>query len=112
MNPLAPAPAPPSPESSRRLRPRLSLMWKALLLLIILLGTTYPFLGYLGYNSLQEQNERTRQQEMDRFGRSLDALLERAGDELTRLATNMAAVTSTTQLQSSDLADLSPAAGL
>jgi signal transduction histidine kinase/DNA-binding response OmpR family regulator/HPt (histidine-containing phosphotransfer) domain-containing protein len=87
-------------------------MWKALLLLIILLGTTYPLLGYLGYNSLQEQNERNRQEEMNRFGMSLDALLERAGDELTRLATNMAAVTSTRELQSSDLADLSPAAGL
>lgn len=87
-------------------------MWKALLLLIILLGTTYLFLGYLGYHSLQEQNERNRQEEMNRFGMSLDALFERAGDELTRLATNMAAVTSTRELQSSDLADLSPAAGL
>jgi signal transduction histidine kinase/DNA-binding response OmpR family regulator/HPt (histidine-containing phosphotransfer) domain-containing protein len=87
-------------------------MWKALLLLIVLLGTTYLFLGYLGYHSLQEQNERNRQVEMDRFGMSLDALFERAGDELTRLATNMAAVTSTSELQSSDLADLSPAAGL
>lgn len=109
---MATAPAPPSAEASSRMRPRLSLMWKALLLLIILLGTTYPFLGYLGYHSLQEQNERNRQEEMDRFGMALDALLERAGDELTRLATNMAAVTSTRELQSSDLADLSPAAGL
>src|SRR5687768_16953840 len=49
---------------------------------------------------------------MERFGISLDALLERAGEELTRLATNMAAVTSTRELQSSDLADASPAAGL
>ncbi len=93
--PMATAPAPPSAESPGRMRPRLSLMWKALLLLIILLGTTYLFLGYLGYHSLQEQNERNRQEEMDRFGMSLDALFERAGDELTRLATNMAAVTST-----------------
>lgn len=112
MIPMAPAPAPPAPESSGRMRPRLSLMWKALLLLIILLGTTYPYLGYLGYSSLREQNERNRQDEMDRFGMSLNALLERAGDELTRLATNMAAVTSTAGLQSSDLADLSPTAGL
>ncbi|WP_175597044.1 hybrid sensor histidine kinase/response regulator [Peristeroidobacter soli] len=102
---------PPATEASGRMRPRLSLMWKALLLLIILLGTTYPYLGYLGYNSLQEQNERNRQEEMNRFGMSLDALLERSGDELTRLATNMAAVTSTTQLQSSDLVDLSPTVG-
>lgn len=106
------ATVPPSPESSRRMRPRLSLIWKALLLLIILLGTTYPFLGYLGYRSLQEQNERNRREQMSLFGMALDALLERAGDELTRLATNMATVTSTRQLQSSDLADLSPAAGL
>ncbi len=112
MNAKAAPPALSSAESSSRMRPRLSLMWKALLLLIILLGTTYPYLGYLGYNSLQEQNERNRKEEMERFGMSLDALLERAGDELTRLATNMAAVTSTREVQSSDLADLSPAAGL
>ncbi|MBL8266182.1 ATP-binding protein [Steroidobacter sp.] len=98
-------------DPSSRARPRLSLIWKALLLLIILLGTTYPYLGYLGYNNLQRQNERYRQEQMERFGTSLDALLERAGDELTRLATNMAAVTSTRDLRSSDL-EASPAAGL
>ena len=102
----------PTRESSSRLKPRLSLIWKALLLLTILLGTTYPYLGYLGYNNLQRQNERYRLEQMERFGMSLDALLERAGEELTRLANNMAAVTSTRELKSGDLADLSPAAGL
>ncbi|HEY0680913.1 MAG TPA: response regulator [Steroidobacter sp.] len=106
------AAAAPTREPSSRARPRVGLIWKALLLLIILLGTTYAVLGYLGYQSLQRQNERNRQEQMERFGMALDALLERAGDELTRLATNMAAVTSTRELQSTDLADLSPAAGL
>ena len=92
--------------------PRFSLIWKALLLLIVLLGSTYAFLAYLGHKSLRQQNERFREEQMERFGTSLDALLERAGDELTRLATNMATVTSTRELQSSDLAEASPAAGL
>jgi signal transduction histidine kinase/DNA-binding response OmpR family regulator len=108
--------AAPAPESSNdpagRPRPRLSLIWKALLLLTVLLGITYAYLGYLGYNNLQRQNERYRQEEMDHFVIALNALLARAGEELTRLATNMAAVTSTRELQSSDLADASPAAGL
>lgn len=99
-------------ELSSRARPRFSLIWKALLLLTILLGATYPYLGNLAYKNLQQQNERYRQEQMERFGASLNALLERAGEELTRLATNMAAVTSTRELQSRDLADASPAAGL
>ena len=102
----------PSGDASARARPRLSLIWKALLLLTILLGITYAYLGYLAYNSLQRQNERYRQEQIERFGISLDALLERAGEELVRLATNMATVTSTRELQSSDLVDISPAAGL
>lgn len=103
---------PPPRDPSNRVRPRFGLIWKALLLLAILLGTSFPYLGYLGYSSLRQQNERYRQEQMDRFGVSLDALLERAGEELTRLATNMAAVTSTRELQSSDLVDASPSAGL
>jgi hypothetical protein len=109
---MSTAEATPPRESSSRSQPRLSLIWKALLLLTILLGTTFPYLGYLGYRNLQRQNERYRQEQMEHFGTSLDALLERAGEELTRLATNMAAVTSTRELQSSELADASPAAGL
>jgi len=99
----------PPPETPRRAQLQLSLIWKALLLLTVLLGTTYPTLGYFGYRSLKQQNERFRQEQMEHFGQSLDALLERAGEELTRLATNMAAATSTRQLQSTDLADASPA---
>src|SRR5262249_18762557 len=49
---------------------------------------------------------------MERFSTALDALLERAGDELARLATSMATVTSTQQLQSHDLDELSSSAGL
>lgn len=75
----------------------------------ILLGATYPYLGYLGYRSLKQQNERFRAEQLEHFAGSLDALLARAGEELTRLATNMAAATSTRALQSSDLADASPA---
>lgn len=102
----------PASEASIRVRPRLSLIWKALLLLTVLLGFTYTYLSYLAYHSLQRQNERYRQEQMDLFAISLDALLERAGEELVRLATNMATVTSTRELQSSDLSDISPAAGL
>lgn len=102
----------PPGESPGRNQPRLSLIWKALLLLILILGTTYPYLGYLGYRNLQRQNERHRQEQIEHFGAALDALLERAGEELTRLATNMAAVTSTRDVQSNALADASPAAGL
>lgn len=99
-------------EPASRVQPRFSLIWKALLLLTLLLGSTYAYLAYLGHTSLRQQNERFRQEQMERFGISLDALLERAGEELTRLATNMASVTSTRELQSTDLADASPAAGL
>jgi signal transduction histidine kinase/DNA-binding response OmpR family regulator/HPt (histidine-containing phosphotransfer) domain-containing protein len=109
---MATVAATPPTDPSSRARPRLSLIWKALLLQTFLLGITYAYLGYLAYNNLQRQNERYRQEQMDRFGNSLDALLERAGEELTRLASNMAAVTSTRELQSSDLADISPVAGL
>ena len=99
-------------EPAIRGKPRLSLIWKALVLLTILLGSAYSYLGYLGYSSLKQQNERERQQQMERFGQALDALLERAGDELARLATSMATVTRTNQLQSRDLDELSPSAGL
>ncbi|MEJ1961230.1 MAG: response regulator [Gammaproteobacteria bacterium] len=99
-------------EPAIRVKPRLSLIWKALVLLAILLGSAYSYLGYLGYSSLKQQNERERQQQMERFGQAFDALLERAGDELARLATSMATVTRTQQLQSRDLDEISPSAGL
>jgi signal transduction histidine kinase/DNA-binding response OmpR family regulator/HPt (histidine-containing phosphotransfer) domain-containing protein len=102
----------PLPEPPIRSKPRLSLIWKALVLLTVLLGSTYSYLGYLGYNSLTQQNERERQQQMERFSSALDALLGRAGDELARLATSMSTVTSTRQLQSRDLDELSSSAGV
>jgi signal transduction histidine kinase/CheY-like chemotaxis protein len=111
-NGMATATATPSGQPPSRAEPRFSLIWKALLLLTILLGSTYAYLAYLGHTSLRRQNERFRQEQMQRFGVSLDALLERAGEELTRLATNMASVTSTRELQSSSLADASTATGL
>src|SRR4051812_30737414 len=95
-----------------RSKPRLSLTWKALVLLTLLLAVTYSYLGYLGYSSLKQQNERERQQQMERFGSALDALLERAGEELARLAASMSTVTSTRQLQSRDLDELSSSAGV
>jgi len=103
------ATATPPGEPTSRAHPHFSLIWKALLLLTALLGSTYAYLAYLGHTSLRQQNERFRQEQMERFGISLDALLERAGEELARLATNMAAVTSTRDLQASDLIDASPA---
>ena len=103
---------PPQPEPPIRSKPRLSLIWKALVLLTLLLASTYSYLGYLGYSSLRLQNERERQQQMERFSTALDALLERAGDELARLATSMSTVTSTQQLQSRDLDELSSSLGV
>jgi signal transduction histidine kinase/DNA-binding response OmpR family regulator/HPt (histidine-containing phosphotransfer) domain-containing protein len=103
---------PPPAEPPLRVKPRLSLIFKALVLFTVLLGSVYSYLGYLGYQSLKQQNERERQQQVAHFGQALDALLERSGDELARLATNMATVTSTKQLTSQDLADVSPSAGL
>ena len=102
----------PQPEPPIRSKPRLSLIWKALVLLTLLLASTYSYLGYLGYSSLKQQNERERQLQMERFGTALDALLERAGDELARLAATMSTVTRTQQLQSRDLDELSSSAGV
>jgi signal transduction histidine kinase/CheY-like chemotaxis protein/HPt (histidine-containing phosphotransfer) domain-containing protein len=103
---------PPPPESGIRLaRPRLSLIWKALILLTILLGSAYAFLGILGYHSLKQQNERERQQQMERFEQAFDALLERSGDELARLAINMGTLTRTREMQPQDLEQLAASAG-
>ena len=102
----------PQAEPPIRSKPRLSLIWKALVLLTLLLASSYSYLGYLGYSSLKQQNERERQQQMERFSSALDALLERAGEELARLATSMSTVTSTQQLKSQDLDELSSSAGV
>src|SRR5688572_20399531 len=94
------------PPDTRLARPRLSLIWKALILLTVLLGSAYAFLGILGYQSLKQQNERERQQQMGRFEQAFDALLERSGDELARLAINMGTLTRTRELQPQDLEQL------
>jgi signal transduction histidine kinase/CheY-like chemotaxis protein len=102
----------PQAEPPIRSKPRLSLIWKALVLLTLLLASSYSYLGYLGYSSLKQQNERERQQQMQRFALALDAVLGRAGEELARLATSMSAVTSTQQLQTRDLDEISSSVGV
>jgi signal transduction histidine kinase/DNA-binding response OmpR family regulator/HPt (histidine-containing phosphotransfer) domain-containing protein len=93
----SPATPPPADHSGYR-HPRFSLIWKSLLLLLILLGCVYSYQGYLGYHSLQQQNERYFDERMTRINDRFDALLRRAGDELMRLATQMAATTSARHL--------------
>jgi signal transduction histidine kinase/DNA-binding response OmpR family regulator/HPt (histidine-containing phosphotransfer) domain-containing protein len=93
----SPATPPPADHSGYR-HPRFSLIWKSLLLLLTLLGCVYSYQGYLGYHSLQQQNERYFNERMARINERFDALLRRAGDELMRLATQMAATTSVRHL--------------
>jgi signal transduction histidine kinase/DNA-binding NarL/FixJ family response regulator/HPt (histidine-containing phosphotransfer) domain-containing protein len=76
-------------------RPPTSLIWKSLVLLLVALGGAYAYLGFIGYDSLNRQNQRFLQERIDKDGESLDALFARAGTELSRLATQMGAVTST-----------------
>jgi signal transduction histidine kinase/DNA-binding response OmpR family regulator len=102
----------PPPDPAIRLpRPRLSLIWKALILLTLLLGSAYAFFGILGYQSLRQQNERERQEQMERFEQAFDALLERSGEELARLAINMGTLTRTREMQPQDLEQLAASAG-
>jgi signal transduction histidine kinase/CheY-like chemotaxis protein len=82
-------------DPSLRTALRFSLIWKSLLLLTVALGCTYSFLGYLAYSSLRHQNERYLQEQMQHYDQALDALVERSTEELARLASEMAAVTST-----------------
>jgi hypothetical protein len=102
----------PSTDSFLRSAPRFSLIWKSLLLVTVSLGCTYSYLGYLGYSSLRQQNERYVQEQMQHYDQALDALTERSGEELSRLATQMAAVTSTTRLSSDTLDEGSISPGL
>ena len=93
----------PSDAPTPRAAPRFSLIWKSLLLATVSLGCTYSFLGYLGYSSLKQQNDLSRQEEMRHYDQALDALMERSTEELSRLAIQMAAVTSTERLTSKSL---------
>jgi signal transduction histidine kinase/CheY-like chemotaxis protein len=95
-----------------RSTPRFSLIWKSLLLATVTLGCTYSYLGYLGYSNLKQQNERYLQEQMQHYDQALDALMERSSEELSRLATQMAAVTSTGELASAALDEASISPGL
>ncbi len=89
--------------SPGRATPRFGLIWKSLLLLIVSLGCAYAYLGYVSYASLKEQHERGVQRQMERLDLALDAQFAQSSEALARLATQMVAVTSTAQLQSSGL---------
>ncbi len=101
------SPAPSLADQYNYRQPRFSLIWKSLLLLLTSLGCVYSYLGYLGYSSLTQQNQRDLSARMERIDRRFDALLERSGDELTRLATQMAAATSARRLSGNALANAS-----
>ena len=102
----------PSIDPSIRTAPRFSLIWKSLLLLIVALGCTYSFLGYLAYSSLTHQNERYLQEQMQHYDQAFDALVVRSTEELARLATQMAAVTSTAGISSGTVDEGSISPGL
>src|SRR5260221_9643736 len=89
--------------SPGRATPRFGLIRKSLLLLIVSLGCAYAYLGYASYGSLKEQHERGVQRQMERLDLALDAHFEQSSEALARLATQMVAVTSTAELQSSGL---------
>src|SRR5258707_9213688 len=93
--------------SPGRATPRFGLIWKSLLLLIVSLGGAYAYLGYVSYASLKEQHEQGVQRQMERLDLALDAQFEQSSEALARLATQMVAVTSTAQLQSSGLDETS-----
>jgi signal transduction histidine kinase/DNA-binding response OmpR family regulator len=70
---------------------RISLVWKWLLPLTLLLAIAFSYLGYLGYHSLNLQNERVLERQYELSASAFDALLQRSSDELARLATQLAA---------------------
>ena len=92
--------------------PRFGLIWKSLLLTTVSLSCTYSYLGYLGYSSLRQQNERYLQEQMQHYDQAFDGLVERSRDELSRLATQMAAVTQTAHFRSEALDEASLSPGL
>ena len=90
----------PLSSSGQHQRRRLSLRWKLLLLLGLLLGGVHIFLGYLGYTNLIEQSERQTRSEIGTYQAVLLALLEQAVHEQERLATQIAAAVSPEELDS------------
>src|SRR5712671_6665855 len=107
MTGLHQAPQAPPTDSPGRDAPRFGLIWKSLLSLIVSLGCAYAYLGYVSYGSLKEQHEQGVQRQMERLDLALDAQFEQSSEALARLATQMVAVTSTAQLQSSGLDETS-----
>lgn len=79
-------------------RRRLSLRWKLLLVLGLLLGGVHGFLGYLGYSNLIEQSERQIRAEIGTYQAVLLALIEQTVREQERLAAQIAAAVSPEEL--------------
>jgi signal transduction histidine kinase/CheY-like chemotaxis protein len=89
-----------------------SLIWKSLLLLTVSLSCIYSYLGYVGYSSLKHQNERYLQDQMQHYDEALNAFLEHSSEEVARLATQMAGVSSTAGLSSAAIDEGSISPGL
>lgn len=77
---------------------RLSLRWKLLLVLGLLLGAVHSFLGYLGYRNLVEHNERQARGDFETYQAVLGALLEQSLREQERLAAQIGAAVSAADL--------------
>ncbi|ROH93633.1 response regulator [Stagnimonas aquatica] len=78
---------------------RLSLRWKLLLVLGLLLGAVHSFLGYLGYRNLVEHNERQARGDFDSYQALLGALLEQSLREQERLAAQIGAAVNAADLR-------------
>ena len=77
---------------------RLSLRWKLLLVLGLLLGVVHSFLGYLGYRNLIEQSERQTGSDLATYQAVLEALLEQSVHEQERLAAQIGTAVDAEQL--------------
>jgi signal transduction histidine kinase/CheY-like chemotaxis protein/HPt (histidine-containing phosphotransfer) domain-containing protein len=88
----------PNWSSGTPTRRRLSLRWKLLLVLGLLLGGVHGFLGYLGYINLIEQSERQTRAEIGTYQAVLLALMDQAVREQERLAAQIAAAVSPEEL--------------
>ncbi|MFI4914130.1 MAG: response regulator [Steroidobacterales bacterium] len=85
-------------------KPHFSLVWKALLLMMLSLAGAFSLVGYLAYIGLQRQNERFLHEQSERFGTAFDALLQRSDEEIVRMATQMLAFVDTSREPSTVLA--------
>jgi signal transduction histidine kinase/DNA-binding response OmpR family regulator len=78
---------PPAANSTERI----SLVWKWLLPLALLLAVTFSDLAYQGYHSLDVMNGRILERQYALGTRAFDVLLQRSSEEVARLATHLAA---------------------